>query len=200
MKAEWTDYFAHLQCMYKNHKNGKKGPEYSAVVEELRDNKSTHNNTACIRAQWIPSLYAIILDCNIRTICSTWSTYSDRHWAPFARRVFCVLLKNESKAIYWTVITLGGITACVEGRGKSSDSSDKGGPTIQLLRGVGGWFLVIKNFFSTNLVGRIFFSLLNALQDIFFPPHFSAGFFFPQKRVMCLHIQNVFTLTLWSLQ
>ena len=30
---------------------------------------------------------------------------------------------------------------------------------------------------------RIFFS----------PPHFSAGFFFPQKRVTCLHIQNVLT-------
>ena len=52
-------------------------------------------------------------------------------------------------------------------------------------------------FFSSNLVGRIFFSLLNALQDIFFPPHFSAGFFFPQKRVMCL-IQLTFTL--WLLQ
>ena len=37
-------------------------------------------------------------------------------------------------------------------------------------------------FFSSNLVGRIFFFLLKALQDIFFPLHFSAGFFFPQKK------------------
>ena len=37
-------------------------------------------------------------------------------------------------------------------------------------------------FFSSNLVGRIFFFLLNALQDIFFPLHFSAGFLFPQKK------------------
>ena len=54
-------------------------------------------------------------------------------------------------------------------------------------------------FFSSNLVGRIFFFLLNALQNIFFPLHFSAGFFFPQKSVMCLHLQNVFTFTLWLL-
>ena len=40
---------------------------------------------------------------------------------------------------------------------------------------------------------------LNSLQDIFFPLHFSAGFFFPQKSVMCLHLQNVFTFTLWLL-
>ena len=53
-----------------------------------------------------------------------------------------------------------------------------------------GRFLVIKNFFfSSNLVGRIFFSLLNALQDIFFPPHFSAGFFFSSKK------GHVFTCT-----
>ena len=43
------------------------------------------------------------------------------------------------------------------------------------------------------LATRIFFFLLNALQDIFFSPHFSAGYFFsphfsagffPQKRVV----------------
>ena len=39
-------------------------------------------------------------------------------------------------------------------------------------------------FFSSNLVGKIFFSLPNALQDIFFSPHFSAGFFFPRKSVV----------------
>ena len=39
-------------------------------------------------------------------------------------------------------------------------------------------------FFSSNLVGRIFFSLLYALQDIFFSPRFSARFFFPQKSVV----------------
>ena len=38
--------------------------------------------------------------------------------------------------------------------------------------------MVSKIFFSSNLVGRIFFSLLNALQDIFSPPHFSAVAFF----------------------
>ena len=54
-------------------------------------------------------------------------------------------------------------------------------------------------FFSSNLVGRIFFSLLNALQNIFFPLHFSAGFFFPQKSIMCLHLRSVFTFTLWLL-
>ena len=47
-------------------------------------------------------------------------------------------------------------------------------------------------------------------QDIFFPSKCSAEYFFPssflcriifpQKRVMCLHIQNVFIFTLWSLQ
>ena len=54
-----------------------------------------------------------------------------------------------------------------------------------------------QDFFSSNLVGRIFFSLPNALQDIFFSPHFSAGFFF-LKKVSCLHLQNV--VTLWLLQ
>ena len=38
-------------------------------------------------------------------------------------------------------------------------------------------------FFSSNLVGRIFFFLLNALQDIFFPLHFSAGFFFHSYKM-----------------
>ena len=51
-------------------------------------------------------------------------------------------------------------------------------------------------FFSSNLVGRIFFFLLNALQDIFFPLHFSAGFFFLQKSVVftfteCIYIYIV---------
>ena len=52
--------------------------------------------------------------------------------------------------------------------------------------------MVSKIFFS-NLVGRIFFSLLNALQDIFPPHHFSAGFFFLKKgsrvyiyKILCL--------------
>ena len=34
--------------------------------------------------------------------------------------------------------------------------------------------MVSKIFFSSNLVGRIFFPLLNALQDIFSPPHLRA--------------------------
>ena len=50
-------------------------------------------------------------------------------------------------------------------------------------------------FFPSNLVGRIFFSLLNALQNIFFL-FISLQDFFPQKSVMCLHLQNVFTFTL----
>ena len=55
-----------------------------------------------------------------------------------------------------------------------------------------GRFLVIKNFFfSSNLVGRIFFSLLNALQDIFFPPHFSAGLFF-LKKGSCVYICKMY--------
>ena len=41
-------------------------------------------------------------------------------------------------------------------------------------------------FFSSNLVGRI-----NALQNIFFPLHFSAGFFF-LKKVSCVHIYRMY--------
>ena len=44
-------------------------------------------------------------------------------------------------------------------------------------------------FFSSNLVGRMFFFFLNSLQDIFFPLHFSAGFFFSSKKC------HVFTFT-----
>ena len=53
--------------------------------------------------------------------------------------------------------------------------------------------------FSSNLGG----------QDIFFPPKRSAGYFFLSislqdfcflKKVSCLHLQNVFTFTLWLLQ
>ena len=36
-------------------------------------------------------------------------------------------------------------------------------------------------------MGRIFFSLLNALQDIFFSLNFSAGFSFPQKSVVYIY-------------
>ena len=52
-------------------------------------------------------------------------------------------------------------------------------------------------FFSSSPVGRIFFSLVNALQEFFFfSPHFSAGFFFPQKSVVftfteCIYIYIV---------
>ena len=61
-----------------------------------------------------------------------------------------------------------------------------------ILNPILGWLLVIKNFFfSSNLVGRIFFSLLNALQDIFFPPHFSAGFFF-LKKGSCVYIYKMY--------
>ena len=42
--------------------------------------------------------------------------------------------------------------------------------------------MVSKIFFSSNLVGRIFFSLLNSLQ-----------YFFSSKKVTCLHIQNILT-------
>ena len=47
-------------------------------------------------------------------------------------------------------------------------------------------------FFPSNLVGRIFFPLLNALQDIFFLSSFLCRISFP-KKVSCLHLQNVFT-------
>ena len=80
---------------------------------------------------------------------------------------------------------------------ESSESFNLGADHLTLGGGGGGWGWVVisgkQYFFPSNLVGRIFFLLLNALQDIFSPPHFSAGFFFPQKRVMCLHIQNVLT-------
>ena len=39
-----------------------------------------------------------------------------------------------------------------------------------------------QDFFSSNLVGRIFFSLLNALQDIFFSLLISLQDFFFSKR------------------
>ena len=45
-----------------------------------------------------------------------------------------------------------------------------------------------------------FFFLAIWWAGYFFPSSFLCRIFFPQKRVMCLHIQNVFTLTLWSLQ
>ena len=57
-----------------------------------------------------------------------------------------------------------------------------------------GDFWSARIFFSSNLVGRIFFSLLNALQDIFFPPappHFSAGFFFLEKG-SCVYIYKMY--------
>ena len=47
-----------------------------------------------------------------------------------------------------------------------------------------GDFWSARFFFSSNLVGRIFFSLPNALQDIFFLSSFLCRiFFFPQKSV-----------------
>ena len=56
-----------------------------------------------------------------------------------------------------------------------------------------GDFWSASFFFPSNLVGRIFFSLPYALQDIFFSPRFSAGFFF-LKKASCLHLQNVLHL------
>ena len=44
------------------------------------------------------------------------------------------------------------------------------------------------------------FSRLNALQDIFFSLLISLQLFFFLKKVSCLHLQNVFTFTLWLLQ
>ena len=51
-------------------------------------------------------------------------------------------------------------------------------------------------FFSSNLLGRIFFSLLNALQDFFFLSSFLCRIFFPQKSVVftfteCIYIYIV---------
>ena len=55
----------------------------------------------------------------------------------------------------------------------------------------------------------VFFFQQPGGQDIFFPSKCSAEYFFsssflcriffPQKSVMCLHLQNVFTFTLWLL-
>ena len=63
-----------------------------------------------------------------------------------------------------------------------------------------GDFWSASFFFLATLVGRIFF----------FPPKCSAGYFFSLlislqdffflKKVSCLHLQNVFTFTLWLLQ
>ena len=47
-------------------------------------------------------------------------------------------------------------------------------------------------FFSSNLVGRIFFFLLNALQNIFFPLHFSAGFFSSKKCHVFTFIECIY--------
>ena len=57
--------------------------------------------------------------------------------------------------------------------------------------GLGGSFLVSKNFFFSNPVSRIFFSLLhvNALQDIFFSLLISLQDFFSSKK------GHVFTYT-----
>ena len=51
-------------------------------------------------------------------------------------------------------------------------------------------------FFLATWWAGFFFSLINALQEIFFSPHFSAGFFFPQKSVVftfteCIYIYSV---------
>ena len=62
-----------------------------------------------------------------------------------------------------------------------------------------GDFWSASFFFLATLVGRIFFSLLNALQD-FFSLLISLQDFFFLKKVSCLHLQNVFTFTLWLLQ
>ena len=51
------------------------------------------------------------------------------------------------------------------------------------LEGGGGGvddFWSVSLFFSSNLVGRIFFFLLNALQDLFFPSSFLCRIFFSQ--------------------
>ena len=64
----------------------------------------------------------------------------------------------------------------------------RGRPFNSLGGGGGGDFWSSRIFFSSNLVGRIFFSLLNAPQDIFSPPHFSAAFFSSKKG-------HVFTYT-----
>ena len=47
-----------------------------------------------------------------------------------------------------------------------------------------------QDFFSSNLVGRIFFSLLNALQDIFFLSSFLCRIFFLKKE-SCLHLHHM---------
>ena len=63
----------------------------------------------------------------------------------------------------------------------NSFSALRGRPFNSWGGGGGGGGVWAARFFSSNLVARILFSLLNALQDIFFPPHFSAGFFSSKK-------------------
>ena len=48
-------------------------------------------------------------------------------------------------------------------------------------------------FFSSNLVGRILLCLLNALQDTFFRPHFSAGFFSSKKGHVFTYTKCIYT-------
>ena len=81
------------------------------------------------------------------------------------------------------------------------NSQSLGADHLTLEGGGGGVgdFWSASFFFSSNLVGRIFFSLPYALQDIFFSPRFSAGFFFPQKSVVFTFTECI-TFTLWLLQ
>ena len=88
-------------------------------------------------------------------------------------------------------------------RNRETGRNSRYGSTVKQCRGtndaireVGGggggvWWVISsqQDFFSpSNLSGSIFFPLLNALEDNFFSPHFSAGFGFPQKKkVSCLH-------------
>ena len=53
---------------------------------------------------------------------------------------------------------------------------------------MGGWFISGEQVsFSSNLVGRIFVSPLNALQDIFFLTSLLCRIFFPQKNVVYIY-------------
>ena len=57
-----------------------------------------------------------------------------------------------------------------------------------------------QDFFSSNLACRIFFFLLNALQDIFFLLISLQDFFSSKKCRVYISRMYYFTFTLWLLQ
>ena len=86
--------------------------------------------------------------------------FNCQQWAIRANSTFCAILRSSL-------------------RGRQFNSWGGGGC---------GWFLVIKNFFSSNLVGRIFFSLFSHELSFTFVLH--AIFFFRQALAGIFFFQN----------